>query len=168
MCVLSGPKTTTPAASSFLDVGGERRGKSSYRLTAGLLWFQAFLTGPCSLLVLSLASLFFLPKSLFPPLVCSEVPVGFWNTEIACVLFYLSGTQWEFPLQPTAGSGMSFDSPLKSPLITSLSPLSFFIFSPLPHCLFFLFLSPHCSMFYLFLSTMSPHQCFRGRLLGRG
>lgn len=55
-----------------------------------------------------------------------------WNTEIACALFYLSGIQREFPLQPTAGSGMSCDSPLKSPLTSSpfYPPLTLYLSLP--------------------------------------
>lgn len=115
-----GRRTATADASFCLRFKGDRRGRGSERLTAGLLRLKACLTGLCSLLVLSLAGVFFLPKSYFPPhsvAMCQWVIA--WNTEIACVLFYLSGIQWEFPLQPTAGSGMSCDSPLKSPLTSS-------------------------------------------------
>ncbi|KAF3700093.1 hypothetical protein EXN66_Car015780 [Channa argus] len=94
MCVLSQPEKHTAAASFCLLFGGDRRGRGSERLTAGLLRFKSCLTGHYSLLVLSLACFFFLPNLSFPliPLQCAS---GFfaWNTEIACVLFYLSGIQ---------------------------------------------------------------------------
>ncbi len=96
----------------------------------------------------SLISLPLFPSkiSLFPPHSAAMCQWVFaWNTEIACVLFYLSGIQREFPLQPTAGSGMSFDSPLKSPLTSSppLPSTRSLFFPPLPHFLSILLLSPH-------------------------
>lgn len=169
-----GPRTDT-AASFCLHFGGDRRGRGSERLTAGLLRFMACLTGLCSLLVLSLACLFFCPKSLFPPhsdAMCQWVFA--WNTEIACVLFYLSGIQWEFPLQPTAGSGMSCDSPLKSPLTSSPpyppSRSLFYLFALSPHFPLILPLSPHRFTFYLPPSSclsLSVCSSFQGWQLGR-
>lgn len=84
-------------------------------------------------------------KISFSPLIPLRCASGFffffaWNTEIACVLFYLSGIQQEFPLQPTAGSGMSCYSPLKSPLTSSPPCPAVFLYVPL---LPYTALSPH-------------------------
>lgn len=145
------PGSTTAADYFCLPFRGDRRGRGSERLTAGLLRLKACLTGLCCLLVLSLACVFFLPKSNFPPhsaALCQWVIA--WNTEIACVLFYLSGIQWEFPLQPTAGSGMSCDSPLKSPLTSSPYPLTLELsFSPLTfYILFVPYHAPPCLLVF--------------------
>lgn len=79
----------------------------------------------------SLISLPLFPSKIsLSPSLLRDVPVGFWNTEIACVLFYLSGIQWEFPLQPTAGSGMS--SQVSTHFITSLSPTRSLLFPSSP------------------------------------
>lgn len=47
------------------ETGG---GRGSERLTAGLLWLKPAFTGPCSLLVLSLAASFSF-QNLFPPFI---------------------------------------------------------------------------------------------------
>lgn len=130
-------------------------------MTGGLLRFQARLAGPCGLLGLSSASLFFFP-GLSPLIPRCGASGGFClesATEIARVLFYLPGIRSEFPLQPTAGSGMSYESPLTSPLQQLLIPLSLVIF------LYFLVPSPR---FYLFFPPSPSARPFRGASQARG
>ena len=156
MCAVRTQETATASASFCLHFEGDRRGRGSERLTAGLLRFQAGLTGPGCLLGFSLACVFFLPKSLFPPHSAAMCQWVFaWNTEIACVLFYLSGIQREFPLQPTAGSGMSHNSPLNSPLTSSppYPPLTlYFSSSPSLYVHLCLHIAPHFISFPLHVS----------------
>lgn len=137
MCVCcQGPiTTTTPAAASFcLHFGGDRRGRGSERLTAGLLRFQAGLSGPCSLLVLSLAFLFFLPKSLVPPSFRCDVPVGFcleyWNS-LCLVLFVRHSVRIPPPTHSWLRNVLRLPSQVSTHFITSLSPTRslFFLFS---------------------------------------
>lgn len=70
-----GPGAAAATARFSLHFGGDRRGRGRGRLTAGLLWLKAFLTGPCSLLVLSLA--FFPSQFSRSPSFCCNVPVGY-------------------------------------------------------------------------------------------
>ncbi len=87
-----------------------------------------------------------------------------WNTEIACVLFYLSGIQWEFPLQPTAGSGMSCDSPLKSPRTSSppCPPLALYFSSSLSLSLRAFYLSSSSRPLLSVCSSFQAWQLRRG------
>lgn len=112
----------------------------------------------------------FLSKISLSPSLLRDVPVGFWNTEIACVLFYLSGIQWEFPLQPTAGSGMS--SQVSTHFITSLSPTRSLLFPsspPLLHWLSVVLLSPHFPPFLslAFAVSLCP-LAFSGMVVSKG
>lgn len=64
-------------AATILEAGSGGRGR---RLTTGLLWFQACLTGPCGLLVLSSAGFFFLPNLSFPLIPqCGASGAFAWN-----------------------------------------------------------------------------------------
>jgi len=139
MCVLSGPNNHSYLCQflpSFWRRQERERQRKVNRWTAVVLGLTYRTVQPAAGSLISLP--LFPSKILLPPSLRCDVPVGFWNTEIARVLFYLSGIQWEFPLQPTAGSGMSSDFPHRSPLISShpYPPLALhgFFYSALPLC----------------------------------
>lgn len=114
-------------SASILDPG-DRRGRGSERLTAGLLRLQACLTGPCSRLVLSLAFfLFILPKSPLSPSFRCVVPVGvffcleYWNS-LCLVLFVRHSVRIPPPTHSWLRNVLRLPSQVFAHFITSWSP----------------------------------------------
>lgn len=136
-----GPRTTTATASFSLHFGGDRRGRGSERLTAGLLWLKAFLTGPCSLLVLSLACIFFPSKISLSPSFRCNVPVGYcleyWNS-LCLVLFVRHSVRIPPPTHSWLRNVLWLPSQVSTHFITSLSPRSLYVLFSFTFYMFYL------------------------------